>query len=89
MTDITTEMVTAAWDADLAWLRSPDRERGGTWARVPEPQLRRLLEAAAPLIAAAERARCIAEIFTYADEKLTPPLAAAYRDAARLLERTP
>jgi hypothetical protein len=44
----------AAWEADLAWLHSPDRERGGSWGAVPEPQLRRLLEAAAPLIAAAQ-----------------------------------
>jgi len=61
VTDVTDEMMQAAWSADYAWWKSPDRERGGSWGSVPEAQLRRLLEAAAPLIAAAERERLAAD----------------------------
>jgi hypothetical protein len=57
MIAITGEMMHAAWEADYAWAKSTTRERGGSWGSVPEAQLRRLLEAAAPLIAAAERDR--------------------------------
>lgn len=59
---VPSEWLRAAWDADYAWLRSPDRERGGSWGGVPERQLRRVLAAAAPLIIARAGARLKDEI---------------------------
>ena len=38
-------------------------------------------------VAAAERSRCVDEIFAYADKYLGPGAGAVYRDAARLLLR--
>jgi hypothetical protein len=38
-------------------------------------------------VRSAERERCVAEIFAYADEKLAPMIGATYRDAARVLNR--
>ena len=38
-------------------------------------------------VAAAERSRCVDEIFAYADKYLGPGVGAVYRDAARLLLR--
>lgn len=46
----------AATTADYAWMRSPLRERGGSWGGVGAAQLRRLLEGAAPVIRAEDRA---------------------------------
>lgn len=51
------DAMAAAAAADLAWARTPGR-RGGSWGAVPGPQLRRLIAAAAPHLAAAERERC-------------------------------
>ncbi len=56
----------AAWMADLAWARSDDRERGGSWGSVHETQLRRLVEAAAPLLVAAGRKQLRDEILARA-----------------------
>ena len=52
-----------------------------------DTSIRYVPESAVAEAVAAERERCVQEIFAYANEKLTPMLGAVYRDAARLLWR--
>lgn len=90
MADYTPETLTAAavaiHDADC-----PDTHCSGAALGHAYRLAEAALAAAAPAIqaqaAAAERTACVAEIFAYANDVLTGPVAAAYRDAARLLLR--
>jgi hypothetical protein len=56
--DAITAAVQAAQDAEQRYARKR-RPDGGSWRRVSDEQFARMLAAAAPVIAAAERDRCI------------------------------
>jgi hypothetical protein len=80
-------------DAEIeAAVRADELERFRRFSRAfadggDETTMAALYDEAMATGARAERDRCVAEIFAYADEHLAPLIGVVYRDAARLLLR--